>query len=780
MIVLFFLSFPFFYIWGIISFVHWIIQQSKQTSSVSKTIPINSAVVSAPSPAVPAISESKPDKEVSASLVSADINLSWQNWYSKNSINFLLYVGAFLIVASASIFVAFQWESISGLFKALLLSVITLAFFGFGLWFYGLEKIRSAGVVFSAIGSLLLPLSGLAWYNFVFILQGVDYGTVWLVTSIICLLIYVVFSYHFRNMFYSYISSLATLSLILSLVNVNSLNKDFYVLGSILAAFIFLVGRIILSQVKVKDKETYVVPLNISANVLLPVSLIYGFFAATTEGTLFSFSSSLALLLGAIFYYLLYSLEQPGFALALAEILFPLAISVFFAWQKMSHDSLLYTLGFIGLCDVGISQVLRRSKLKEGSEISLFMAIIISIGIFLMSMGFRLDPLQQTLFAIFPGILGLLVYALNKDVRYTALFSLFLSVSSFIFVNNFLAFGNQAYVLSLVYLGIGGFYYLLSIQEKAVKSHLEVFGASSVLFFGLSFLFSLSFPGYHLFVTLILAAVLFWTARIFAKLDLIYGSNVLLYVALIDALRQWSIDLASFPIILGIFSVGLYFISRTLPEQLGQRYRMSGILAVTSITIVFGLLSQGFGHIMERNALVTAYLTTVVLVSDASFSKESKFKYLASAAGIITYLWQMKFLGVTESQIYFIPLGVYFICLGYARKLVKDIEGSNLLDIVGLITLFGSALLSAFASDGAKYALLLGIEGLGFILVGISVDSKNYRYAGVLAIALAIFSQTYNYIFSLPRWLITGVAGLVFLTVAIYLLLKRKEDTQAK
>ncbi|SRR5258708_4689130 len=115
---------------------------------------------------------------------------AWSNWYNFNSINLLLYIGALLIISAASIFVGFQWQSISGIAKGSLITLLSLAFFGSGFWFFYLPKVKTAGVTFVGIGSLLMPLVGLAWYTFVLKDLGVERGLVWLITSLTCLFIY--------------------------------------------------------------------------------------------------------------------------------------------------------------------------------------------------------------------------------------------------------------------------------------------------------------------------------------------------------------------------------------------------------------------------------------------------------------------------------------------------------------------------------------------------------------------------------------------------------------
>jgi LPXTG-motif cell wall-anchored protein len=62
------------------------------------------------------------------------------------------------------------------------------------------------------------------------------------------------------------------------------------------------------------------------------------------------------------------------------------------------------------------------------------------------------------------------------------------------------------------------------------------------------------------------------------------------------------------------------------------------------------------------------------------------------------------------------------------------------------------------------------------VALGITFQVRLLRLAGVGAIILAVLPQTYNYILSLPRWVVVGILGMLFLGLAIFLLLRRKEE----
>jgi hypothetical protein len=141
-----------------------------------------------------------------------------------------------------------------------------------------------------------------------------------------------------------------------------------------------------------------------------------------------------------------------------------------------------------------------------------------------------------------------------------------------------------------------------------------------------------------------------------------------------------------------------------------------------------------------------------------------------------TFLWQVNYLGVTESLVYSVALGLYFMALAFSRKIKDDFDGQKLLDGIGLFILLLPPTVSSFGENAVKYSATLGVAGILLLIAGISMRYKLYKFAGVAGIVLAVLPQTYSYILDLPKWLIVGVGGAIFITVAIILSLRRKES----
>src|SRR5207248_245139 len=80
------------------------------------------------------------------------------------AIAIVLYLGAFLIVTSVAIFLAYSWGDIEGDAKLGLLILITIAFLGVAALCLRYPSVRLAGRTFLAIGALLVPANVAAAY----------------------------------------------------------------------------------------------------------------------------------------------------------------------------------------------------------------------------------------------------------------------------------------------------------------------------------------------------------------------------------------------------------------------------------------------------------------------------------------------------------------------------------------------------------------------------------------------------------------------------------------
>jgi hypothetical protein len=914
-------------------------------------------------------------------------------------------------VASASIYVGFAWETLGGVVKAAFLSLLTLTFFGFGLWFYNVPKIKQAGATFIAVAALLIPFNGLAWFNFVLEPAGYSIGSVWLATSIIALIAYSALAYSIRHPFYTYIAGFGGLSMILSIVNTAELNREFYILGGIFSSFVLLLSTRLFNSSEGNDLKNYVTPLTISAHIIMPISLVLGLLLAASSGRLFTMEVVLSAFLASLYYFVAYSFVREVGYLFAALIIFPVSIFLFGKWvvlqdlhifiviqivafaylsvlpflkdtfkkefealNLISHlvmptslfllfasasvldnffvvelvissflgavfyfvayylsknasllivsqfilastvflggkwlalttiqiiialellcvslltasyfvknfkqefdaimiaaNSLLpatllwllfyasstntfFTSGvvfasFLGSLFYLLAYFVKRNPAflaasaallpptvfifgrwvdlttlqsyylieaaivvflalsyplkfwgKEDSESLSVVALAYGAIVFFIALGTDIAAFHLTVFAALPAVYGLVATYLQQNSNYLYYNIIFVLIAVYLYFNQLLGLGDKTYFVGSAYLGLTVIFYLIALTTQKIEGGFRAFLFATALSAGLGFAFTALEPAYFFIGNVIVAAIFLDYAIRFKRYDFIYVSNLFLYLGLWSLLRSFDARILYYPIFFAGFSYIFYIASQTLPESLKNFYRFTALVGSGATTVIFGLLSQtepggyystsqgkyiydnSFAD-LEKTALISSYAATLLFSIDATLVKKASLGYFASAVGMFTYLWQMKFLGVTETQVYTLALGVYFMVLAYFQRIAGNFANRDLLNYVGLAFLFVPTFFQFFSDGGAKYALLMGVEGLVVFGLGTSLSYRTYIYTGIAAIVVALISQTYEFVFSLPRWMITAAAGILLLSTAIYLLLSRKEEHRSE
>ncbi len=106
-------------------------------------------------------------------------SFSISEWAARRQADVLLYVGAFLLVVSALIFVTGRGEDFPGILQIAILATYTAGFIVAGLLFSRWQRIREAGPVFLAIGALITPLNFVLLHTAVLSDQEISGAWVW-------------------------------------------------------------------------------------------------------------------------------------------------------------------------------------------------------------------------------------------------------------------------------------------------------------------------------------------------------------------------------------------------------------------------------------------------------------------------------------------------------------------------------------------------------------------------------------------------------------------------
>ena len=111
-------------------------------------------------------------------------------WLAEQQAYLLLYLGAFLIVIAALVYIATSGQAIADSAKMALLVLFTLAFLAAGIACLRFERVRQAGFVFFAVGALMVPINFAGAYGFFFADGDIDPTGLWLAGSLVSVLFY--------------------------------------------------------------------------------------------------------------------------------------------------------------------------------------------------------------------------------------------------------------------------------------------------------------------------------------------------------------------------------------------------------------------------------------------------------------------------------------------------------------------------------------------------------------------------------------------------------------
>jgi hypothetical protein len=131
----------------------------------------------------------------------------------------LLYLGAFMIVVSATVLVVVYWDRFNQTLQIGLVAAVPLAFYGAGALLRSRLALPEAGGVLMGIGALLLAVAFIAIYQLGELNQQIDGNLYWLVASIICTTLYLVSAWRTPLEFFGYITLLGSSSILLALAN---------------------------------------------------------------------------------------------------------------------------------------------------------------------------------------------------------------------------------------------------------------------------------------------------------------------------------------------------------------------------------------------------------------------------------------------------------------------------------------------------------------------------------------------------------------------------------
>ena len=167
----------------------------------------------------------------------------WRSILSERTLQALLFLGIFLLFVAAISFVVWGWKDFPAPVRVAIPFGFTALFFGLGWVVRSKTHLYRSAIALSAIAALLIPIDSYTIYA--------NYGSppegwpeFWLITSLACLVVYILVALQIQSRFFGYISGVAAGSAVLALLEVfTDLSRDWYSAAlSILAVGLILLG----------------------------------------------------------------------------------------------------------------------------------------------------------------------------------------------------------------------------------------------------------------------------------------------------------------------------------------------------------------------------------------------------------------------------------------------------------------------------------------------------------------------------------------------------------
>ncbi len=690
---------------------------------------------------------------------------------SLDNVNILLYLGSFLVVVAAGIFVGFNYQLMSGFAKVLFLLIFTLTFYIVGLYLYvETEKMKPAGMTFTTIGIILFPLNGLAFYKFV--TEGLHGNVVWFVTSLLTLIFYSVALKYTKKIYLNYLSAFVCLSIFESFVSLFEFPVYYLFWGMVLYSMIVTI------YTKVTKKEYEInKPLMLSANIISPLSIL-GSLVMTSEFGIFSLGINV--LLAAVYYILLYFITEEDnnkdIFLALSSILFPIGISAIIADKcpdKINYVTILLAMSAIYLL---ISKVYNKYLTENRITIlSIIAAVIASISCVIAAGNSELLLLSLAI----TMIVGISGYYFNKNTFCLIISFISLLILPTIFADNIHTSLSLPYLRTILYATVCVLLFGIDyFSRKKESTDLSLLAFASYIISTVTTLMvsiTTNDPVTIIVIELLLSASYFVISSYKDQRAFDYVGGFLFYLTSYQLAEKFSIYNINYIWILFAMAV-IFYVSglfKSDDESRSRHWRFIGLIGLVASSV---LMYADKGNCAQFILMLLTFGTGGLLESNRENNEVAK--YFSYAVMVTALEFALDLMHVEEQHVYTAIWSIYFGVLAYNNHRNSKYSNRDSLAVIALILLTVPLFFQAINSydNGHIYGLILGIESIIILLFGMNFRYKLMIWWGSIALSIIVLDQTKDALFALPKWIIVGGVGLLFLGGAVYLLSKNNSE----
>ncbi len=686
------------------------------------------------------------------------------------NINVLLFVGAFLVVVSVIVFVGANYDAVSNLSKMLLTTFFAILSYASGLFLYQKPKLRPAGITFTAIGMVMVPILGIAYRNF--IAPDSDSMVVWFVVSLLSMIAYVGTAQIIKHWALQYAVILALLSSIDS--GLLALNAPSYIIAwvSVLSAGVMAV----FSKSENSDMTEYKSdPYGLTSYILVPISLLVSLFHVFDHG-----------------------FWQLGVSAVLAGLFY---VELALLRTKLSHSKDAFTAGLL-LVPFGSVILLFEAGASREVSAAVVMGVICLYVLFQAApfnkwMQLRVDSVEQatvagmiatlivwpqnqtwwlSLFAV--GAIAAMTYVLVKRLSYA-----WLAMAALVVLPTVIPFSAiqeaedtqrlisvAAYVLVGVCLMMARYSRPFLSIKKITKVSLEYIVIAGILAVHVAGTLVAAGGSASLFVFALLWSGLVAAAMSYLERERAFqvAAHALWVASLFWMPDALMIDTASYYMLYGyglvVYLGGVALSSVDLKSGLIARF--AGLVALSLSTIS---LNSWF-------TVMGLFTIGALLLVESKLQRMRAVFYLAITVLTVATHWTLMLLEIKEVIVFSWLWTLYFASIAYLEKRQNNNSVYELFTVLALFSFTIPLAVQTLDSGELERALLLSVQAIVLIMFGMYVRVKVIWQWGLVVLVLEVLYQMRDVIGAVPKQLVSLMVGLGIIAFAIYFLNKRSDD----
>ncbi len=578
---------------------------------------------------------------------------------------------------------------------------------------------------------------------------------------------------HIPNRFYAVLLNIGSLSLVESFLSFSKPETENYIFGAIVTSFVLYSANLLLKKYVAKEVQN---TFDGSSQIILTLSLVYGLITLGIKGNIFIWQASTGLYLSGIYYLLRYYIERNE---SLIASLFFFSVGTFFTTQFLSLSPFATSFTMVSLAFVNLFlNYLFLGKQKESTWLlrsSVISATLAHFYLILPTMQNIATQKEFTLITLLLLIFSLCVYNMHrkKEILYAVFgyFMLFLWMFNSSYVTSIFPY-QEGIRLSLLFLTASVLYAFFYNDSKNTKEPFA-FSILGSMVFSLSVGYMSTEPLYFSLIAFCHVLLGLTLLAKFKENEKIYIPAATFFIFVFSLIKTFEVNLQYIGFA-EILACGILYLCSFIPTEFVTNKTQKGMLLQLSLSasIFFGLiagLNPSQHSILSTTSLLSLILISLYFTHHYFSTKAENFIYFMSLLWLCVLLRIFYNTGIENLQYYIQPIAYYTLGWGiYGNK--RQQQDTNVLIGLGLAISILPLFFQSFGQEGVFYAIYLALEGLLLIAIGIGLQEKILRIGGVVAVVLAIFAQTSEYILNLPRWLLVGGLGILILTTAIYLL----------